>query len=101
MFRKTRIGFIVNYEFLASIFAQNANSIFFFSLQHKIPFQPEALVTMLGDKTILPGKIATCKTEVMNGIKKVGLTHAIAPANAVEALAECNFPAEVIFKLIE
>jgi hypothetical protein len=50
---------------------------------------------------ILPGEIAFCETEVMNGIEQVGLSDPIPPANAHDPFAETEFPGKIVFELNE
>ena len=48
---------------------------------------------------ILPGEVALCKTEVMNSIQQVGLSHTVSSADTGNAFIEPELLLEIIFKL--
>lgn len=48
---------------------------------------------------ILSGKIAFGKTQVMNGIQKVGLSYPVSSANADDPFGKIEFLLKIIFKL--
>ena len=64
-----------------------------------MPFNPESLVTLQNIQTVLPGKIAPGKTEIMNGVQQVGFAHAIPSADPGNAFGKAEFLLEIIFEL--
>jgi hypothetical protein len=101
MLGKTGIGLVVHGEFFAAGFPENANGFFVAVIQQQLSFQPEAFVALEDIGGVLPGKIAFGEAEVMDGIKQVGLAHAIAAANAYNALGKGKILLEIILELEE
>ena len=58
-------------------------------------------MSLVNTRLILPGKITFCKTEIMNGIKEVGFSKAIASANTYNPFGKMKFLLEIIFKLVK
>ena len=50
---------------------------------------------------VLPGKIAFCETEIMNGIEQVGLAYAISPANTHHPFRKREILVKVVFELVK
>jgi CO dehydrogenase/acetyl-CoA synthase alpha subunit len=69
--------------------------------ERKMSFQSKPLVAVLGHQTVLAGKIAFGKTEVMDGIQQVGLTHTVTTANAYKGSGKAKLLVKVVLELEE
>jgi len=65
----------------------------------KVSFYPESRVSLFYIHRIGPGKITLGKTEVMNGIQQVGLSHPVFTINSHDTLGKIKAPVEIVFKL--
>ena len=82
MFGEAAVSLIVDLEFLFARFPQNANGFLCVSVQRQMSLDTKALAAMFDIGRIRAAEVAFRKTEIMNGIEQVGLSGAIAAANA-------------------
>ena len=93
------IGFIIDRKFLPAGLPEDTNRFFRFSVEFALSFHPETITALFHIIAVLPGKIAFGKTQIMDGIQQIGLTHAIIAINAYHPLPEGKTAVLVVFEL--
>ncbi len=99
MLGKFLIGLVVDGKFFAACFPQHTYGFFRLILHYKISFQPKTILTLLHIISILPGKIAFGKTEIMNSIQQIGLAHAVLTTDPHDPFRKGKRRGTVIFEL--
>ena len=98
---KPCIQFVVWGKLFFAGFAKDANCLFRFTIELEMPFQPEALMSLVDVHAILAGKITFGKTQIVYCIQQIGLANPVAATNANDAFFEFKLLMKIVFKLVQ